>query len=190
MSTLVRISFRMFAFVAVHSIVGATDNNTATQYADDAVASMQQEFDALAELVHAGKISAADLQRQTEELFDARLLLLTLKHDDIGISTILRQKMERCDEHFARLNAVRSEIPAGQVELSQLKSLQARLQYATHVGDAQMADATLHEAIAIEEAKLKTIVYMVKRRAENQSAVAKQQLRLARLIAHREVSLP
>lgn len=190
MSRLFQISFTIVAFVAMHSIAVATDNNTATQYANDAVDSMQQEYDAFAKLVQAGKMSAAELQLKTEELFEARLLLLTLKHDDAGITIILREKMKRCDEHFARLSSVRSQISAQQVQLAQLKSLQARLQYATQSGDDQLADATLNEAIAIEEAKLLNIIDLVKRSAKNHGAIAKQQLRLARLIANRQISLP
>ena len=190
MSTQVRIAFTIFSLVAIQAISTASDNDTATQYANDAVASMQQEYDALASLVQEGKMSAAELQLKSDELFKARLLLLTLKHDDAAISTILREQMEKCDKDFARLTAVRNKISAQQVQLAQLKSLQARLQYATHSGDAKLADATLNEAIAVEEAKLESIIHMVKRGFENHAAVAEQKLRLARLIALREISLP
>lgn len=190
MSKRSHISFTIAAFVAMHSIAVATDKNTATQYANDAVDSMQQEYDASSKLVKAGEMSAADLQRKAEALFEARLLLLTLQHDDAGITTILRDKTKKCDEHFARLTAVRSGIPTQQVDLAQLRSLQARMQYATHVGDTPMADATLNEAIAIEEDKLANTKRLVKQGTVGRAAVAKQQLRLARLIAHREISLP
>jgi chromosome segregation ATPase len=171
-------------------IATATSADTATQYANDAVASMQQEYDALASLVHEGKLSTAELQHKSDELFKARLLLLTLKHDDDAISTLLREQTETFDKAFARLRAMGNKISAEQVQLAELKSLQARLQYATHNGDAKLADATLNEAIAIEEAKLQSVIHMVKRGFENHAAVAGQKLRLARFITHREISLP
>ena len=116
MSRQIQISFTIIAFAAMHSIAAAADNKTATQYADDAVTSMQRENDALAKLAQTGKISSADLRRATEELFEARILLLTLKHDEIGITTLLREKVNRSDQHFAKLSAAHSDIPVRQVE--------------------------------------------------------------------------
>jgi hypothetical protein len=190
MATRVRVTFFVLAFVAFQPNSFGGDNKTATDYADDAVASMELEYNALAALVREGKVSAAELEGRADELFHAQLLQLQLRKDDAGITVILRKRMETRDEELDRLHKVGDRVGAQQIQVAQLKSLQARLHYAKHTGDQQLAEATLSDALTIEEAKLQFIISAAERGFESQSAIAKQKLRLATMIAHRDISLP
>ena len=190
MATKIRVTFLMLASIAFQLNSFAGDTETATDYADDAVASMKLEYNAFEALVHEGKVSAAELEGRADELFNAQLLLLQLRKDDAGITVILRKRMDTRDEELDRLHKIGDRVGAQQIQVAKLKSLQARLHYAKHTGDQQLANATLSDALTIEGAKLQFIISAAERGFESQSAIAKQKLRLATMIAHRDISLP
>lgn len=74
-------AFCIFVFASWSMVTAsaAADDADALQYAEDGVATLQQEYDQLHDAASAGLISASDLQRREDELLDARLLLLRLK---------------------------------------------------------------------------------------------------------------
>ena len=190
MATRIRVPFLVLAFVALQPNSFAGDTETATDYADDAVASMKLEFKVLEALLHEGKVSAAELEGRGDELFHAQLLQFQLRKDDAGITVILRKRMDTREEELDRLQKIGDRIGAQRIQVAKLKSLQARLHYAKHTGDLQLANATLSDALTIEEAKLQFIISAAERGFETQSAIAKQKLRLATMSAHRDIYLP
>jgi len=85
-----------FIFVGWLLFAAATaasaDDAIGIQYARDAVATLQQDYERLHDLAPSGAIPVTELQRREDDLRDARLLVLRLENDTNGVTALLRDK--------------------------------------------------------------------------------------------------
>jgi methylthioribose-1-phosphate isomerase len=181
----------VFASWLIVAASSAADDTDALQYAEDGVATLQQEYERLHDAASAGSISATDLQRREDDLLEARLLLLRLKNDTDGVTGLLRDDVDRRKEQLQRIEKIaeRGYVGTDQVSDATLRVLCAQLRVATHTNDQELKTATLKTAVATEEKKLKSMIDLASKGYASRSAIAAQKLRIARIIADQEIAM-
>lgn len=180
----------MFAGWLIVTASSAADDTVALQYAEDGVATLQQEYDRLNDVASSGSISAKELRRREDELLDARLILLRLKNDTDGVTGLLRDEVTRREKQRQWLERIGERGYVGNDEISDatLQVLRARLKLAIHTNDQELTTATLKTAVAVEEKKLKSIMDLASKGYASRSEIAAQKLRIARIIADQEIA--
>ena len=181
----------VFACWLIVTASAAADDADALQYAEDGVATLQQEYDQLHDAASAGSISASDLQRREDELLDARLLLLRLRKNADGVTDLLRNEVSRRETQLKRIERIGEQGYVGIDKISDatLRVLRARLKLAIHTNDEELKTATLKAAVAEEEKKLKSIIDIASKGYASRTEIAAQKLRIARIIADQAIAV-
>lgn len=173
--------------VTVKSI--GNDDVTALQFAEQAVAACEAEWLSLEEGVKAGHVAKTQIDELRSELYDARLILLRIQGDEAGISMLMEEEIELEKLRFERLKALASQgyIGAGKLRQGELRLLRVQQQHALHEKDQAKADEVLRRALEIEQQHLQRLESLSSQGVANRTVLARQTLRIARLIVEREI---
>ncbi|KAA5547250.1 TIGR03067 domain-containing protein [Roseiconus nitratireducens] len=161
----------------------------ALQFANQAVAALEAERLSMEAGAKAGHVSKTRIDELRSELFDARLILLRLQGDEAGIAMLLQGEIKLEKARFERLKELTSQGYVGGEKLrgGELRLLSVQQQHALHEKDQAKADEVLRRAFEIEQQHLQRLESLSSHGVANRSVIARHKLRIARLLADRQV---
>lgn len=180
---------RAAATAAVTEKSIGNDDVTALQFAKQAVAAYEAEWLSLEEGAKAGHVAKTQIDELRSELYDARLVLLRIQGDEAGITMLMEEEIELEKLRFERLKEAASQgyIGAGKLRQGELRLLSVQQQYALHEKDQAKAEEVLRRALEIEQQHLQRLEALSSQGVANRTVLARQKLRIARLIAERSI---